>query len=65
MGVHYSRAAEGKEFVLTEAGKLDGRIANKFEDGYISSVSAQYKTCVPTKWLTEGWVEEVDCKKEE
>jgi hypothetical protein len=56
MAIQYVHAKPGYIFRLTYVGKLDGRIAAKYDPSYPNE---QYKTCVPKRWLTEGLVEEV------
>ena len=58
MGVQYVWAREGKEFAPTKAGETIGRISYKFKDTFCQS--DQYKRCVPKRWVSEGYVIEVD-----
>jgi len=52
-------SAEGKKFVLTDAGKQIGRVAVKFNKNK-PAYHREYKHAVPESWVTKGWVEEVD-----
>ena len=56
MPVQFVHAKKGHEFKLTTDGSQVGRIKSKF-DG--SESIQRYRTCVPKRWLTEGWVKEV------
>lgn len=58
MSIQYARAEKGKEFRPTKRGKLVGRIAHKFDDTYYQS--KQYRKSVPKRWVSDGYVEEVD-----
>lgn len=54
---NYTTAKPGYKFILTDKGKKDTRISNKFDPDYISR--EQYKYSVPVKWLNQGYVAEV------
>ena len=58
--MQYTKARNGKKFVITDLGKKQYQVVGKYTDDATEQVKNQYSKCVPSKWLKEGWVIEVD-----
>ena len=54
---NYTTAKYGYKFILTDKGKENTRIRQKFDPDYINR--EQYKHSVPVKWVNQGYVVEV------
>ena len=61
--VKYSKAGEGKKWVLTELGGENGRVRAKFEKGNVNA--KLYAKTVPSNWVELGYVVEATIKPEE
>lgn len=56
MSIQYTHARKGYIFKPTAKGLRDGKIASKYKETYPNE---QYKTCVPKRWVSDGFVVEV------
>lgn len=54
----YIIAKPGHKFIITEKGKTDSRISDKFNPN--NKRKNQYEFKAPSRWINEGYVVEVE-----
>ena len=59
--MQFVRAKDGCELRITES----GRDVWSIRDKYVDHPQAQYKSCAPARWMTQGYIEEVKIEQNE